>query len=148
MNRKWKSPTTNGHGKNTKLYLVWKSIKNRCLNLKNLDYKNYGGRGITICQEWLNYDNFYSWIINSNYKEGLQIDRQNNELGYYPENCKFVTRSANQLNKRASGKILVKGVHKHRKLNKYIASKFINGKTKYIGTFDTIKDAELAYINY
>lgn len=45
MNKKWNRPTTDGKGNNTKLYLVWKGIKNRCFNPKNPDYKNYGGRG-------------------------------------------------------------------------------------------------------
>lgn len=148
MNRKWKSPTTNGKGKNTKIYLLWKSIKNRCLNSKNKDYKNYGGRGISLCEEWLNFDSFYSWIITTNYREGLQIDRIDNNAGYSPNNCRFVTSSINNSNKRVMGKIPVKGVYKHRKLDRYIASKWINGNTKYIGTFDTIKEAEEAYKNY
>lgn len=148
MNRKWKSPTTDGKGKNNKIYLLWKSIKHRCCNKKDKSYKNYGGRGITICEDWLNFDNFYNWLISSNYKEGLQIDRINNDKGYSPENCHFVTCSENQRNKRPVGKIPVKGVHKHRKLNKYIACKRINGKTKYIGTFDTIEEASKAFQNY
>jgi len=139
MNRKWNSPTTNGEGKNTKIYLLWKSIKNRCVSNKNKDYVHYGARGITFCEEWFNFDNFYNWIITSNYKEGLQIDRKNNDLGYFPDNCHFVTHSENQLNKRVWGKVNAKGVHKHRSLNKYISSKHINKKTYYIGTYDSIE---------
>lgn len=148
MRKKWKSPTTDGKGNNTKIYLVWKSMKNRCHNSNNKDYKNYGARGITLCEEWFNFDNFYNWIQISNYEEGLQIDRKNNDLGYYPNNCHFVTHCENQLNKRIIGEIKIKGVHKHRKLNKYIASKWINGKTHYIGTYNSIEEASIAYTNY
>lgn len=123
-------------------------MKHRCNNPKNKDYKNYGGRGITFYDEWLDFDVFYNWIITSNYKEGLQIDRKDNNLGYHPDNCHFVTPSENQRNKRVSGKVPVKGVHKHRKLDKYIASKFLNKKTYYIGTFETIEEAEKAYLDF
>lgn len=137
MNKKWNRPTTNGKGKNTKLYLVWKSIKNRCLNIKNPDYKNYGDRGISLCSNWLIFDNFYDWAISNDYKEGLEIDRKDNNKGYYPENCRFVNRQVNQFNKRVVGKSKFRGVHPHRKFKSFIATISHKGKSIYIGTYKT-----------
>jgi hypothetical protein len=78
---------------------VWGGMKQRCYNLKDNNYKNYGGRGIKICEEWLNFDNFDDWAKDK-YKKGLQIDRIDNEKGYYPENCRFTTALINNRNQR------------------------------------------------
>ena len=95
-----------------KLYAVWQSMKQRCLNKKNKDYKNYGGRGIKICQEWLdNFMNFYNWAINSGYKEnvGLSIDRINVNEGYCPDNCRWTDNKNQARNRRTNRKITYKG---------------------------------------
>lgn len=76
----------------TKLYNVWASIKTRCLNPKSQAYKNYGGRGITICPEWAeSYIVFRDWALNNGYKDNLQIDRKNTNGNYEPTNCNFIT---------------------------------------------------------
>ena len=89
------------HGEtDTKLYYVWCTIKNRCLNSKSEDYKNYGGRGITICPEWTNdYIKFRDWALSNGYKEGLQIHREDDE-NYEPNSCKWVTSAENNRHKR------------------------------------------------
>lgn len=88
----------------TKFYKMYDSIKKRCLNKNNKDYKNYGGRGIKICNEWLNKENgfinFYNWAIENGYKEGLTIDRINNNGNYEPNNCRWVTNKEQQRNTR------------------------------------------------
>lgn len=61
----------------------------RCKNKNDI---HYGGRGITVCQEWLNFENFYNWSINNGYKIGLTIDRINNDGNYEPKNCRWTTR--------------------------------------------------------
>ena len=64
-------------------------------------YRNYGGRGIKVCDEWLNDPNaFYAWALTNGYRVGLQIDRKDNNAGYSPDNCWFVTRSRNMRNTR------------------------------------------------
>ena len=88
------------HGyKETRLYNVWASIKQRILNTKNKDYKDYGGRGITICNEWLEYSPFRDWSLNNGYMKGLEIHREN-DGNYEPNSCKWVTRTENMRDTR------------------------------------------------
>lgn len=78
------------------LYKVWWSMKERCYSQNHKAYHNYGGRGIIICDEWLsNFLNFYEWSHLNGYKEGLSIDRINNDDNYSPENCRWITVSEN-----------------------------------------------------
>lgn len=86
--------------KKHKLYRVYWRIKECCYNKNDKNYKYYGGRGITICDEWLQYENFLSWCLIHGYKEGLQIDRIDTNGNYEPSNCRFVTSSDNNYNKR------------------------------------------------
>lgn len=73
----------------------------RCTNPSFIYYKEYGGRGIKVCDEWLNNkESFYQWAMNNGYKEGLQIDRIDNNGNYEPSNCRWTTREQNNKNKR------------------------------------------------
>lgn len=93
--------TTHGLSKHP-LMSVWCGIKARCLYPSQESYKNYGERGIKICDEWLIFKNFYDWAINNGWKKGLQIDRIDNDGNYEPSNCKFVSRKTNIDNRRVS----------------------------------------------
>ena len=75
----------------TKLYKKWKSIKSRCFNQNHGRYKDYGGRGITVCEEWLNPENFVKWALENGYQEGLTIERINVNGNYEPNNCIWIT---------------------------------------------------------
>src|SRR4030066_1172507 len=90
------------HGNtSTKLYYVWSAMKQRVLNLNSKRYKDYGGRGITICPEWTNdYIAFRDWSLNNGYRENLQINRKNNNGNYEPGNCNWITRTENMRNTR------------------------------------------------
>ena len=93
------SETNKTHGlRSTKLYRIWWNIKSRTLNPKNKDYCKYGGRGITICDEWKNdFLSFYNWAINNGWIMGLTIDRIDNDGNYEPSNCQWITMRENTL---------------------------------------------------
>ena len=93
-------PKNYKHGEiNTKLYGVWRGMKQRVLNPKCKDYKDYGGRDISICHAWQDdYIAFKTWSLNNGYTEGLTIDRKDNNGNYEPSNCQFVTSTENNRN--------------------------------------------------
>ena len=85
---------------NERLYRIWAGIKTRCFNEKKKEYKNYGGRGIKICDEWLEYKNFYIWAMTNGYKDNLTIERIDVNGNYEPNNCTWITIQEQQKNKR------------------------------------------------
>lgn len=97
---------------NTSPYDIWVSMIRRCTNPRSRDYSNYGARGITVCQEWLDYPAFYEWMMEHGYENGLSLDRVNNNEGYSPENCRLVTMRVQQQNKRNSIIVTYNGVTK------------------------------------
>jgi hypothetical protein len=75
-----------------RLYNIYYCMKDRCFNPKNLSYHRYGGRGITVCEEWKNdKEKFFDWSLINGYEEGLQIDRIDNDGNYEPGNCRWVS---------------------------------------------------------
>lgn len=102
--------TTHG-GCGTRLYRIWKVVKNRCLNPNTPDYKKwYGGRGITICEEWKNnFQAFYDWAMANGYNDTLSIDRIDENGNYCPENCRWATPKVQASNKRNVPRITYKG---------------------------------------
>lgn len=101
------------HGKSKeKIYFVWKAMINRCTNNKNHNYKDYGGRGIKVCTEWMNINNFIKWANSNGYKEGLEIDRINNDGNYEPSNCRWTTRKVQTNNCRRNIVVNIEGVSK------------------------------------
>lgn len=94
------------NGSNDRLYSIWHSMKARCHNPNNRAYQRYGGRGITVCHEWLHdYATFRDWAMASGYDKNAAfgectIDRINNDLGYSPQNCRWITHAEQQRNKR------------------------------------------------
>ena len=83
------------NGRKTPLYNTWRAMKERCNNPNSIIYKWYGGKGIKVCDEWNDFEAFRDWAITSGYKEGLSIDRIDSNLGYFPENCRWLTRAEN-----------------------------------------------------
>ncbi len=83
-------------GRYTRLYSIWQSMKKRCLNPNHRFYKYYGGKGIGICDEWVNdFSAFREWALSNGYSDTLTIDRIDSSKGYFPENCQWITVSEN-----------------------------------------------------
>lgn len=95
---------------NTRLYNTWKNIKSRCYYNKNISYKNYGMRGIKVCNEWKdNFQAFYELSMNNGYKENLEIDRIDVNGSYEPDNCRWITHKEQQRNRRDTIKYTING---------------------------------------
>ena len=105
--------TTHGK-KNHRLWKVWQSMRQRCCTESNEDYPRYGGRGITVCEEWMhNFQAFYDWAMANGYDENAPtgkctIDRIDNNKGYSPDNCRWVDMKT-QSNNRSSNRHTKKG---------------------------------------
>jgi len=84
------------------LYKKWRQIKSRLFIPKVSNYQNYGGRGITMCEEWLEFENFYTWAINNGYKEGLTIERIDVNGNYEPNNCCWIPLAEQAKNRTTS----------------------------------------------
>ena len=127
-----------------KLYCVWTEMRKRCNNPNHSSYKDYGGRGIVICKEWDNSIAFVEWALNNGWRYGLDIDRMNNNDGYFPDNVRFVVRRDNCRNRRPSlTRKLPTGVYKARR--RYRVYCQVDGKRYNIGRYDTPEEAEMAY---
>lgn len=119
---------------NKDIYRRYQYMKRRCYNSKNISYKNYGGRGIKVSDEWLGKDgfkNFLKWAINNGYKKELQLDRINNNKDYSPENCRWVDRKTNMNNRRNSIKVNKKDLNTYAKEMHYTYSNLWRRYKKY-----------------
>jgi hypothetical protein len=106
--------TTHGlRHENKRLYNIWLGIKQRCSNSKNHEYHNYGGRGITVYKEWLDYKVFHDWALASGYAPNLTVERIDVNKGYFPSNCTWITLVDQQWNRRSSRYITINGITKH-----------------------------------
>lgn len=100
------------HGKSdSPIYNIWINMKRRCENKKDISFKNYGERGIIVCEKWQDFETFYNDIIDI-YVKGYELDRKDNSKGYYKENIRFVPKKVNANNKRNNRKIFYKGIEK------------------------------------
>ncbi|EAX3122608.1 AP2 domain-containing protein [Salmonella enterica] len=133
------------HGmKKTREYNSWDSMIQRCENTKNDRYYDYGGRGITVCERWHDFSEFYADM--GDRPEGATLDRINNSLGYSPENCRWSTLSEQQSNRRKYKGSASKYVGVFlRPSGRWMSTITTNGKSTYLGDFDTEEEASDAY---
>jgi len=113
------------------LYKVWGGIIQRCYNPKHNKYKNYGGRGIKVCDEWKeDFKAFYDFAMAHGWKKGLEIDRINNDGDYEPNNCRFVSHAENNRNRRNNKltKEKVRGIRRAKRENPKITLRELAGK--------------------
>lgn len=103
---------THGMSK-TRLYSCWTDMKRRCFNPNNKRYDRYGGRGITVCDDWVNsFQNFCDWAIKNGYDDSLTLDRINVNSDYSPDNCRWATKNEQQSNTSRNHYIEIDGVVK------------------------------------
>ena len=132
------------------LYLIWKSMKSRCSNLKDKAYPNYGGRGIKVCDRWRDVNNFIEDMYPSYTKE-LSIDRIDVNGNYEFNNCRWTDKETQQRNTRdiqVNNKSGFRGVSWSKVANKYIAMITVNYKVIYLGYHQTTLEAGKAYERY
>jgi len=95
------------------IYASWSAMKNRCNSLSSIYYPTYGGRGIKVCDEWLDkntgFMNFYNWCHKNSWEKGLHLDRIDNDKGYSPDNCRWVTSQENNRNRGISRRLPLNG---------------------------------------
>lgn len=96
-----------------KLANLWQAMKTRCYNKNRSNYERYGGRGISVCDEWVDSSvPFIRWALDNGYRDGMQLDRIDNDADYSPDNCRWVTPKENSRNTRRNKRITLCGMNK------------------------------------
>lgn len=141
------------HGKsNTRLYKIWIGMKGRCYNPNKDSYTNYGAKGITVCDEWLNsFKSFQDWAEANGYSDTLSIDRIDNAGNYEPDNCRWETALVQSSNTRilySHNKSGFRGVSWNSSSSLWEVSISINSSTVKVGYYSDILQAAKAYDTY
>jgi len=145
-----KKKTTHGLS-GTRIDTCYGNMMSRCYSKKATHYENYGGRGITVCEEWKDDKNsFFKWAFSNGYSPNLEIDRKKPDNNYSPATCRWVTETIQSQNVRirkdnSSG---YKGVYFHKLVKKWAASIQINKKREILGYFKCRLAAAYAYDDY
>lgn len=102
------------HGKSKHpLFISWVGMRNRCYTPTHNRFEHYGGKGIAVCDEWVDdFQAFYNWAILNGWKKGLTLDRKENDRDYCPDNCKFSTVAQQNRNRTSNIKLTINGITK------------------------------------
>jgi hypothetical protein len=137
------------------LYFIFQSMHQRCLNINDKAYSEWGGRGIIICDEWKhNFMAFYTWAINNGYKRGLKLDRRDNDKEYSPDNCRWINDFISKQNTRiinARNTSGYRGIYFNKRGNRikrWEACLMVCKKKHHLGYFLTPEQAAKAYNNF
>ena len=133
-----------------RLYKTWRDMKYRCYNPKAQYYKDYGGRGIKVCDRWMDINNFIEDMYPS-YQEGLTLDRIDVDGNYEPDNCRWTTRDIQRQNTRdimSTNKSGFRGVYWHKRDMLWRSQIGVNNKRIQLGSFPTALEAAKAYERY
>lgn len=128
----------------TTLYRRYVDMKSRCLNPNSCNYKHYGARGICICDEWLGkdgYKHFKEWSLSHGFSKNLSIDRINNDGNYEPDNCRWTTKSIQNMSMRHKNTSGFVGISKHSNGKVWYGRVKVNGKSIYTGMSKDIIEA-------
>lgn len=94
----------------TRLYQAWENMRARCNRKSSREYENYGGRGISVCEEWqASYESFKKWALSNGYADNLTLDRIDTNGNYEPSNCRWISNQLQQYNKRNNRNITFNG---------------------------------------
>ncbi len=144
--------TTHGQSRaGNPLYGVWTNMKSRCAYPKAKYFPEYGGRGFQVCPEWVaSFETFQSWANTHGYVKGLTLDRDNNDQGYSPGNCRWVGRTAQQRNRRSQqgSSSQYVGVSFIQRSQQWMAGIKIAGKSICLGHYPTELEAAKARDQY
>lgn len=135
-----------------RLYRIWHSIKQRTDSNKGKDFIVYKSKGIIVCNEWLqSFENFKMWALDNGYNNNLSIDRKNNNKGYNPDNCRWVTQTVqnrNQRKLRSTNTSGYRGVSFRKDTKKWSCEITVNYKKIRLGSFNCRLEASYAYDDY
>lgn len=131
------------------LYSVWAGMLARCTSDKHEAYRNYGGRGIAVCLEWaFSFQRFYEWSLLAGYKKGLELDRRDNDDGYFPGNCRWIEKVRNVNNTertRRNNTTGFPGAFKYGNTGRFYSKIYEDGRPVVLGVFATAQEAGEAY---
>lgn len=115
MHQELRHSLTRTHGESkTRLYHIWNGMRQRCQNENNHAFAHYGGRGISVCEEWQSYTAFREWSLANGYTDELSIDRIDNDKGYCPKNCRWVSQTVQANNQSKNVYLTFRGITKTR----------------------------------
>ena len=132
------------------LFGTWSGMIQRCTNKIHMYYNDYGGRGITVCERWLNVANFIEDMLPT-FQKGLTLDRKDNNKGYSKDNCRWVSKvvqSCNTRKIRSTNTSGYRGVSFYNLCNKWYSRICVDYKNIYLGRFNTAIEAARAYDDY